>query len=1473
MPESADDLFCTLTNLTHQIKNSDTIDPYYERTITHLVDKFNKVQIGQGVDSDRCMKLGSLLVEFLCKKAANSFHRFLHDQIMRNSTEVLMRIKEAVLVLAKMANPKMIDYSICFRLYLSIFCRSVVENSIVNGVRINESIWTELITYCDNFFERAASDKMFYVKDLSKSPMFKSITARMFDHTNQLATFPDFLAYCYVMHVAVNYLDVYGELLDEPESKLTQASKNSMLGFLVKCVISNSVLQKKVLCSSSIKNQLGKCVNSESLEFVRRLLQAEGTSVQLLECELCRSSYLREDQTPTLFEEKNICDVCLLSLGMKDEHKLETNHENASRLINHMIHEKNETVFEKSTEKSDHRVILDDRHHAVLMAICFNEMFPGKFLSSNFEPFFNTTEQCYSGTIDCNTTNPAMFEIELFNCIVLRKLVEFKWLVSRKTHDLLLYFATQRTAHNNFGVVAERIRRITKRFPLMLLSPKYFNIVSLLQFEKSLDIKSFVLSAYVQLIESVPLAILSKFSFKSKAILDQIQDFCFACLSHHFIELKRESMLAISTMIDNGVLRFNFQDSKATFKNRLLSDDSRTLSKDKHRKLSTEITSVIMTQPEKEPIGFSFISDEQLRGLLNACANNKDEEINIGFLTVIFKLIEFIDRDDDPQGTKSTVVVEEHSAEKPLTRSAYKSVKKTKQEDESNLKISKSKKSKLTEEKVSELTSRLLTLISLKPPSLLDKLSNYWLVAFFKQFYLQILPEIRAIVLKLISKKELLQDQLILTLLYSILFNEKAIKTTSVLCETAITLASSMNFLLKTEESMANFENFEFGNSAYSRLEERQREVLNLQARCLLSTIAVLNRHELNLFYKEPVNNLLIFLGLRMFEFPLKIFKLLVKVKIMIDLNFQIFQNIEISLRKNTNFLSLTLSQISSSFPQTGVPEPLQLSYGTLIPVIKCIHFVRKLLEMMPKNIFNESFMCLVFGLIVKMAEVPERNLIQESGLVLPLFFELGILKMNVVYEIMDKVMAHDFGLKAVLFISGKLVKKNRGHSFVGLLWRRYVDKIYNNIETRLFGNRPTLGSNKDIISEQSNSHPLLNEAELGNALETILFLAKNKEVDLVRLFVLANGWIFSRIKKCSIVSSQIVAEILTLDSRISSNKGTIFDVLRRMSVSFSNFKNDTLSNFVEVFHESFSFGKKISLQNFFAVAVDVIFEFGSNQNHPDFKTMEEAFDMFMLTILISSPENFKVSFLTKIGEALITSISRLQAEFMLVKKQIALQREARRKSNPGNNPPDADFMAIPKRLAKNIYYLLWICSSIFYEIEKTEMPNTDTKLREQLREKYLGDSLKVLKDITQRKGIVMVENDPRFLLLLSQKLDNINFLENSNILKKIIDKLENNPFLNLNDNDEFNRDLLFISREKAKSDNAQRVLRHAPARQQSRTPAKKIKRPPKTTNAKKTIPVESSHNKTPILNKTPEIIPKYGYRRSIMEKRLINFS
>ena len=41
-----------------------------------------------------------------------------------------------------------------------------------------------------------------------------------------------------------------------------------------------------------------------------------------------------------------------------------------------------------------------------------------------------------------------------------------------------------------------------------------------------------------------------------------------------------------------------------------------------------------------------------------------------------------------------------------------------------------------------------------------------------------------------------------------------------------------------------------------------------------------------------------------MFEYPLKIFKLLAKLKIIIDLNFQIFKTIEVNLRKNTNFLN-----------------------------------------------------------------------------------------------------------------------------------------------------------------------------------------------------------------------------------------------------------------------------------------------------------------------------------------------------------------------------------------------------------------------------------------------------------------------------------------------------------------------------------------------------------------------------------------
>jgi hypothetical protein len=1466
LPENYDDIIGCLAQLAQDLKCVESIESHDERRVLQLIDKLNKLQMGQSVGKDQSVKVGSLLFEFLCKKASNSFHRFLHGQIMRNPSEVLIGIKEAILVTVKMADAKKIEYSICFRLYLSIFARSIVDNSISNGMRMSDSIWPELMTYCDTFFERPPNDKIFYVKDLSKHPAFKSIASKTFESASHLSSITDFLVYCYLMHVALNYLEIYADLLDDSESKITQASKNSILAFLVKCAISTSILQNRILQSSFFRGNTGSYLNRITLDYVRGLLEKEGAMVQLFTCERCMGDYLREDHIPTYFEGKAICEVCLLTLGTKDEK--ETTREQQEQPVTASLPEQEQ---DPNADPSN-RVVISDNSHGVLMAILCNELCPDKLFGSSFETFFNTTDHCYNITIETKAEHPNNIESELFEVIALRKLTEYEWLISRKTHDLLLYFATQRTAHNNFGVVAERIRRITKRFPLMLLSPKYFNIVTLLQHEKNPDIRSFVLSMYLHLIETVPITILGRFRFKSKAVFDQVQDFCFSCLAHHSPELKKQAMLAISTMIDSGVLRFNFIDSKAAFKSRMLSDDPKTSSKDRNRKSGIETPSSPVAVNDAGLIVACFISDEQLKGLLNVCANSKDEEMTTNVLTIVLKLVGFIDQ-ENTNLSKNTVVTEELSVEKPPTRSAYKTVTKNIKEDESNIKISKSKKSKINEEKVNELVSRVLTLVILKPPSPLDKLSSYWLVSFFKNFYLQILPEIRAIVQKLISRHELMQDQASLTLLYSILFNEKSIKTTSVLCEVAIVLTSALNTILKTEESMANFENFEFGNSTFGRLEDRQKEIVNLQARCLISTLSVLNKHELNLFYKEPVNGLLIFLGLRMFEFPLKMFKLLVKVKIMIDLNFQIFQNIEISLRKNTNFLSLTLNQISSSFPQTGTPEPLQLSYGTLIPVIKCIHFVRKLLEMMPRNIFNESFMCLVFGLIVKMAEVPERNLIQESGLVLPLFFDLGILKMNVVYEIMDKVMVHDFGLKAVLFISSKLVKKNRGQGFVGLLWRRYVDRIYNNIETRLFGHRASAASMKESIGEQSNSHPLLNEAELINALETILFLAKNKEVDLVRLFVLANGWIFSRIKKCSMISSQIVAEILTLDSRISSNKGTIFDVLRRMAISFTHFQNDTLSNFVEAFHESFSMGKKISLQNFFAAAIEIIFEFGSNQSHPDSKMMEEAFDMFMLAILISSPENFKITFLAKAGDALICSINRLQAEYMIVKKQFVQPKsDVKRKSGQSIPPNDTDAMALPKRMVKNIYYLLWICSTIYYEIEKVDTTSNETRLKDQLREKYLVDSLKVLKDATQKKGITTVENDPRFLLLLSQKLDNINFLDNFKVLKKVIDKLENNPLMNLIDIDEFNRDLLFLSQSRPKPTKAQRTSHHAPVRPQSKTPAKKIKRMPKTANVKKIKPLDTSNKKPQTQNKAPEAPPRYGYRRSVMEKRLDNF-
>ena len=264
---------------------------------------------------------------------------------------------------------------------------------------------------------------------------------------------------------------------------------------------------------------------------------------------------------------------------------------------------------------------------------------------------------------------------------------------------------------------------------------------------------------------------------------------------------------------------------------------------------------------------------------------------------------------------------------------------------------------------------------------------------------------------------------------------------------------------------------------------------------------------------------------------------------------------------------------------------------------------------------------------------------------------------------------------------------------------------------------------------------------------------------------------------------------------------------------------------------------------------------------------------MFMLTILISSPENFKTSFLAKIGDALNTSVSKLQAEYMLVKKQIAQQKEAKRKSQPGGNPPDEDLMALPKRLIKNIYYLLWICSAIFYEIEKIEMPNSETRLKEQLKDKYLTETFKVLKDVSQKKGILTADNDPRFLLLLSQKLDNINFVDSFNVLKKIIDKLENNPFLYLIDSDEFNRDLVFVPRNKSKIAKAQRTQKNAPVRRQSKTPAKKIKRQLNTTYTKKAAGNESHQKKAPALSKSPDIVPKYSYRHTVMEKRMHNFS
>lgn len=1010
----------------------------------------------------------------------------------------------------------------------------------------------------------------------------------------------------------------------------------------------------------------------------------------------------------------------------------------------------------------------------------------------------NLIEDIFELTIEgAKTQNP---ETKSLHCLYKIHLQDLEKTFMNKTHTIFLFLLTQHKNSPQFLILSSKLCNLIDEFPSLAFLGEYFRVFTLLQFEANLEAREFVVRVFETLIFKLPAVVLFEFKFKARPIIDCIIEFAINNLSEENQTLSKTSTQILNQVIQNKWLNCKIQAQINAIQ----------LTK-------TEFSEHEIVSDEKNDFFASPISNWQslvapvdLKKIINSLDANEPEKL-LTIVQIMFNLFFKEPNSGDDCQTKSTK------------------------------KVSRSKQSKYQEQKTLENLQKMLFLFSLQRRPM--KLSAFWFNKFIDFVHLNNRILFKDMCQYIVDRSHLFVEPQLSGLLLIVFGNEKIIRNNNFLAEISIKVASILlETCRKSLDEASGVQLFQSSNAG----------TIIRVSKMLVAVLNILNKNEFNLFYKEQMSELHLFITENLFYFPLAVFKELIKLKIKIDLNFQTYNSIEINLRKNANFLSLSILAISASEKENdSSSEQSEL----FLPIIKCVYAVRKMIELLPQKLFHSNFQNLIFELVNQVLSMDEPLLIKEAFFVIPKFFEFEIIKVPQLYGILDLVLAKKFGVNVVLKLSHKLLNSKSNLEFVGFIWRKYVSTFFDWIQKQIYSVTPK-SFLKQFPSENSDGEHIAVQSDIIQTLLCIKELASLREIDLIALLIKCFSWIFAPNLQVSVLTLTILRQLVHSDSRLISNKGIGYELTKSLFTSFSlNSSILSVSDFVIKFVKILARLKSISLENILleSLAQNIIeFEQISFEKNG---VLISGFDVLFFTIFSICQEKIKIQMLVVIIDVLVPLIQKSEMDFLINKKNY----EQNFDSSVNNF---GAFYRLPILLTKYHYYLFFVNSLIMCQVVSEE----DISLKNQ--RELVGcrinlEVAKFFKEMLGKRSHFYLEINHRHLQLLANKIDVILSASLFQVLKKMLKKMQNVFFIENFENDEFNEELF-----------TENKFSHSKPKKLEHSDRKSLLKVSKEKKKEKNIKLKTENKKKNSLEKDcPDLCPndlekRYNFRTTAKRKK-----
>ena len=161
--------------------------------------------------------------------------------------------------------------------------------------------------------------------------------------------------------------------------------------------------------------------------------------------------------------------------------------------------------------------------------------------------------------------------------------------------------------------------------------------------------------------------------------------------------------------------------------------------------------------------------------------------------------------------------------------------------------------------------------------------------------------------------------------------------------------------------------------------------------------------------------------------------KHLVKLKILLDLNFQTFDNIVFSLKSKTNFLTRSLSQLN-------LQQFRNYSFPTFT---KSILFMKSLIKNLEGGSLNISVMKIILKICEKLVEFSDPSLNFETLELMLEIIDKSSLESEDLGVLFQRMLESDYKLDRLLKLNLKWNSKAKFSKILGVLWRDRVKVLY----------------------------------------------------------------------------------------------------------------------------------------------------------------------------------------------------------------------------------------------------------------------------------------------------------------------------------------------------------------------------------------------------------------------------------------------